>query len=261
MSSDASHDRMSFQELRELNEQLDRQLREGPASSGPASATPEKSRSRSGRRSWGPGRILGTILLLAAAIVLPFVVLVRVSTWTYAAWELNGWLALGAGVAGTVVLLLAYLLYASLRFRSGAWRHRYLVRGSAVLVVAYCVYALIYISSLNTKTENVRTYYRTLHPVMRVAVTTVSLADDRLLLTDIGRTPEDYRAMGLTPRQQSMHYVQESGYVHAVDLRTIGRAEWKNFTLKWLFEGLGFETLRHTGTADHLHVYLPLNDS
>lgn len=227
-------------------------------------AKPSGSRTSGGRsksRRFSPGRILGKALLLVTALVLPFLVLVRVSTWTYLRYDLNGWLALGAGVAGTVVLMLAYLLYASVRFRSSTWRHRYLVRGSALLVVAYCAYALIYISSLNTKTEDVRSYYRSLHPVMRVAVTTASLADDRLLLTDIGRTPEDYRAMGLSPRQQSMHYVQDNGYVHAVDLRTIGRAGWKNFALRWYFEGLGFGTLRHRGTADHLHVFLPLNDS
>lgn len=266
MSPDASPKKLSIQELKDLNDRLDRQLKEGPdvSSSRGAKAKPGESGTPGGpsqSRRFSPGRVLGKALLLVAALVLPFLVLVRVSTWTYLRYELNGWLALGAGVAGTVVLILAYLLYASFRFRSSTWRHRYLVRGSALLVVAYCAYALIYISSLNTKTEDVRSYYRSLHPVMRVAVTTASLADDRLLLTDIGRTPEDYRAMGLSPRQQSMHYVQDNGYVHAVDLRTIGRAEWKNFALRWYFEGLGFGTLRHRGTADHLHVYLPLNDS
>lgn len=267
MSTDASHKKLSFQELQELNERLDRQLREGPGNGSSKRAAPNDpggSRTTGGRgkkRPFSPWRMLGKTLMLVAALMLPFLVLVRVSTWTYLRWEINGWLALAAGVAGTVVLLLAYLFYISLRFRSGAWRHRYLLRGSALLVVAYCTYALIYISSLNTKTEDVRSYYRSLHPVMRVAVTTASLADNRLLLTDIGRTPGDYSAMGLTPRQQSMHYVQDNGYVHAVDLRTIGRSEWKNVLLRVYFEGLGFETLRHIGTADHLHVYLPLTDS
>jgi hypothetical protein len=45
--------------------------------------------------------------------------------------------------------------------------------------------------------------------------------------------------------------------VHAVDLRTIGRAEWKNVLLNWYFRSMGFRTLRHVGTADHLHVSLP----
>lgn len=258
MAGNPSNRRHSFEELKKLDAKLDRQLRQGSGSRA-KSGSSESAAQRQSRFSLR--KILGALLLFAAAMILPFVVLIRTSVYVYAHYAVNGWLALGAGVGGTVMLLLGYLLYASIRFRSWKWLNSYVLRGVILLVLAWCGYSLLYISSLNAKSGDVRSYYRSLHPVMRVAVTTASIADRELVVTDIQRTAGDYRRMGLTPRQQSMHYVQDTGYVHAVDLRTLGRAEWKNFGIKWLFEGLGFETLRHTGTADHLHVYLPLNDS
>lgn len=252
MADGPSSKRLSFEELRELNAELDRQARHFSSDGG----SPQESRGRFRLRS-----MLGGLLLFAAAMILPFLVLVRTSVFVYSEYAVGGWLALAAGAAGTLLLLTGYLVYASLRFRSWKWLNKYAQRGVLLLVIAYCGYSLLYISNLNTKSEGVQSYYRTLHPVMRVAVTTASLAGTDLVVTDIRRSEEDYREMGLSPRSRSMHYVQDTGYVHAVDLRTLGRAGWKNNGLKWLFEILGFETLRHTGTADHLHVYLPLNDS
>jgi hypothetical protein len=52
--------------------------------------------------------------------------------------------------------------------------------------------------------------------------------------------------------------VQEDGYVHAMDLRTEGRTELRNRGIQLGFWLLGFSTLRHVGTADHLHVSLRL---
>jgi hypothetical protein len=66
--------------------------------------------------------------------------------------------------------------------------------------------------------------------------------------------------MGLPVRDQSLHYPQKSGYVHAVDIRTKGRPEWKNKLTEMTFELFGMSTLRHVGTADHLHISLPLNN-
>jgi hypothetical protein len=64
--------------------------------------------------------------------------------------------------------------------------------------------------------------------------------------------------MGLPARIESMHYEQSDGYVHAMDLRTKGREDWRNAAVELYFRAAGFETLRHVGTADHLHVALPL---
>jgi hypothetical protein len=126
--------------------------------------------------------------------------------------------------------------------------------------MAYTLYGLLYYSGMNTKTEEVQNYYRSLHPIMRVAITTVTFADSYIVLTDIRRQPEDYAAMGLPENPHSLHYEQSNGYVHAVDLRTKGRPEWKNWLVGTSLNAMGLYTLRHEGTTDHLHVYLPLND-
>jgi hypothetical protein len=62
--------------------------------------------------------------------------------------------------------------------------------------------------------------------------------------------------MGLTPIEASLHVRQDDGYVHALDLRTEGRSELRNRAIQIAFWALGFHTLRHVGTADHLHVSL-----
>ena len=55
---------------------------------------------------------------------------------------------------------------------------------------------------------------------------------------------------------ESLHYVQEDGYIHAVDLRTRGRGEVTNRLVQLYFWTVGLGTLRHVGTSDHLHVEL-----
>ena len=125
-------------------------------------------------------------------------------------------------------------------------------------MVAYCGYALIYLSSGNAKSDRVRAYYTSLHPLLRVALSTWILVDRDLLITDLTRRPADYPAMGLPVSDGSLHYVQRDGYAHAVDLRTEGRSGVKNRVVQAYFWSMGFATLRHLGTADHLHVELPV---
>jgi hypothetical protein len=110
------------------------------------------------------------------------------------------------------------------------------------------------------KNEDLRSEYRSLHPLLRVATSTFILVDGDLVITDMERQAADYERMRLPVYERSLHFVQEDGYAHAVDLRTIGRSEWRNFTMQVCFRAMGFRTLRHVGTADHLHVSLPLPD-
>ena len=93
-------------------------------------------------------------------------------------------------------------------------------------------------------------------PILRVAVSTLLLADREGVLTGTGRTVEDYDRWGLPVNESSLHLPQEDGYVYAVDIRTAGRPEWQNRCVELYFRTMGFETLRHVGTADHLHVNL-----
>ena len=111
---------------------------------------------------------------------------------------------------------------------------------------------------MNVKAQRIRDEYTALHPLLRIAVSSVVLADTDLVITDMARTHGDYNQMGLQTMRRSMHYRQKDSYVHAVDLRTMGQAEWRNHFMIWYFQLMGFRTLRHVGTADHLHVSLPL---
>ncbi len=43
-----------------------------------------------------------------------------------------------------------------------------------------------------------------------------------------------------------------------MDIHTAGRGFVVNLLVQGYFELMGFRTLRHVGTADHLHVELPL---
>jgi hypothetical protein len=108
------------------------------------------------------------------------------------------------------------------------------------------------------KSADVREEYGSLHPLLRVASSVVFLADPGSVMTDAGRTEEDYWLMGLPVNEASLHFPQEGGYVHALDLRTVGRPHWRNVALEMAFWAFGFHSLRHVGTADHLHVSLRL---
>ena len=85
------------------------------------------------------------------------------------------------------------------------------------------------------------------------------LANRDLVITDASRTAVDYLRMGLPVFDGTLHYPQRDGWVHAVDLRTNGRNPVVNWLVEGYFRAMGFRTLRHVGTADHLHVELPLN--
>ena len=41
------------------------------------------------------------------------------------------------------------------------------------------------------------------------------------MITDADRTPEFYARAGLPANESSMHFRQDDGFVHALDLRTI----------------------------------------
>jgi uncharacterized membrane protein len=204
-------------------------------------------------------RLLIAVLSIAFLIVFPFAVLVRASTYLYSAHSAQTWLALAGGVAATVLVVTLYSAVVSQKL-TGKARVRVLGKRVALpLVLTYCAYTLLYLSSVNAKSPEVREYYRSLHPLLRIATSTVILVDRDIVITDMHRTPDDYAKMGLPAQKESLHYVQSDGFVHAIDLRTVGRPQWRNALVELYFRAAGFETLRHVGTADHLHSALPLN--
>lgn len=217
----------------------------------------KKQSSRTNKRRKPFRRLLGQLFFAITLVVLPFFILIRTAIFlnVYEAW--NGWLALGGAAFTTVVLLSLVFIIIFRKVKNKTLVYRMGTLGISALVVGFIVYGLVFLNSVNAKTEAVREVYGSLHPILRVAVASTTLAEKELVITDIRRTPDDYSAMGLTPRQSSLHYQQYNGFVHAVDLRTIGHSEFRNFLLEIGLKVMGFQTIRHVGTADHLHVALP----
>jgi len=197
------------------------------------------------------------ILAAALLVALPFALLVRGALVASARWGWHAWIAVafGAVLAAVAVSVLAWwtLRRLSLRpsFRTVA------TRVGLPLVILFCSFSLLYLSGSNAKSAEIREAYPILHPILRLAVGTVRLVDTHIVVTDIERGPTSYAAMRLPRPTGSLHYRQKDGTVHAIDLRTQGRGALRNGLVRLYFELLGFETTRHVGTADHLHVRLP----
>jgi len=217
--------------------------------------TNQRKRQKREPRDW---RLLGVELLqgllrLVAIVALPFVVLVRGAVFFYEHGNVPSWLALSVSALLTIGLV---TLYAASLLRRFTGRPPVLLLAKWValpLVVVYCGFSLLYLSRVNAKPE-VRAYYGTVHPLLRLALSTWILVDDKLVVTDMRRAREDYARMGLPVNETSLHYRQADGWVHAVDLRTANRGWFRNRLTQVYFWMMGFNTLRHVGTADHLHV-------
>ena len=202
-------------------------------------------------------RLLRMAVFAALLAVAPFLVLVRGGVFAYQRWDLGAWPSLGLAALATVLLVSLYGLVAGARLGAGRKSRKMILRGVVLLVAAYVVYSLVLVAGANFKTPEVRAEYVRLHPLLRVAASTVMLFDSDAVVTDASRTPEFYARLGLPPNESSLHFVQATGFVHALDLRTLGRPEWRNTLSELVFKAMGFRTLRHAGTADHLHVSLP----
>jgi hypothetical protein len=206
--------------------------------------------------------LLWPLLKWGLIAALPFWALLRGSVYVYQ----HGWplpLALLAGFTAAFVVLLAYVTWAyvwmagpeaAYRVRVFRWK----ALGVLVGLGLFQGYVLLAPNPARVKSAEVHTEYSELHPILRMSVATLLLVDESVLITDLSRHPGDYEDMGLPVNPQSLHYRQADGYVHALDLRTKGHYEIRNLLMQGYFAGLGFPTLRHTGTADHLHVALPL---
>jgi len=205
---------------------------------------------------------LRALLKIALIIALPFALLVRGSVFFYEHGTTSVWLALLTAAILTGGVVTAYAVWLARKFTSRGGRGgRALVIPLAKwvalpLVVFYCAYSLVYVASVHAKSPPVRAYYGSLHPLLRLALSTLILIDRDMLITDSGRLPEDYGRMGLPTNTRTRHYKQADGWIHAVDLRTTGRGVIKNRGVQFYFWLMGFDTRRHVGTADHLHVEL-----
>ncbi|HHG83608.1 MAG TPA: hypothetical protein ENJ82_02565 [Bacteroidetes bacterium] len=217
------------------------------------------------RKGSGVLRIIFFPLRLALLVILPFILLIRVSVLAYAQFELSTWLSLGVGGLLTFLLLYFYMNRISRAIlgkkKSTDGTRTFSLRAAMFIVGGFCLYALLYLSASNAKTETVKSEFTSVHPLLRLSVSALALLDQDLIITDMSRTHADYDDMGLKRLNNSLHYPQKDGYVHAIDLRTNGRSEWRNSLLKWYFWAMGMNTLRHVGTGDHLHISLIIWDN
>jgi len=203
-------------------------------------------------------RVVAAALTVGALLVLPFVVLVRGAVYFYSTRHWPTGLALLAAGALTLAVVTAYGAWLSRRL-TGRARLSLVARWIALpLVVGYCGHALLFLARQNAKADAVQAEYRAAHPLLRLALSTLILGDGDLVLTDLSRVAADYPAMGLPVYDRTLHYRQVDGWTHAVDLRTAGRSGVSNALVQVYFWAMGFRTLRHVGTADHLHVELPV---
>ncbi len=188
-------------------------------------------------------------------LLLPFVALLKGSTLLYQHTAVPVWICVAGGALGSGILFLFATWRLGKRLNLSVGKHA--SRFSLVLAGCFTAFTLLYVSADNVKTPEVASTYTALHPLLRLATSTLVLVDSEGVITDGERVAEDYIQMGLETNSQSLHFEQSDGYVHALDLRTIGRSELRNRLTNAYYSLLGFQTLRHTGTADHLHISLP----
>lgn len=195
-----------------------------------------------------------TALILGA---FPFFALIRGAVYLHANKGFSTWVALLGGVLATMLIVTAYGYRLAGRLKGKLSIRAVALRFAVPLVAFYAVYCLVYLSSTHFKSPRDRAYYGTIHPLLRVALATVVIFDRQVVVTDVARRPSDYIRMGLPVNHGSMHLRQPDSYVRAIDLRTSGRGFLRNVLAVAYFRIMGFTTLRHVGTADHLHVELP----
>ena len=216
------------------------------------------SRVRPGRTALRPAVLLRWLLLAPLLATLPFLLLIRGGVFAYHRWGLGDWSSLALSATAAALLLGLVAWGAGLRLGMGKRLRKLVTRMASAAASVFVLYALVHIAGTNVKSPEVQAEYAALHPLLRVGVSAVVLADPGAVITDVGRTPDFYRRLGLAPNESSLHFRQGDGFVHALDLRTRDRPEWRNRAAELAFRAMGFHALRHVGTADHLHVSLRL---
>ncbi len=225
----------------------------------PVESVTGKPKSKRSFFSWVK-RILFSTTLISLTVSSTIFLLPRMSIY-YTSLQFNPVISIGLSAIVLFLFWMIILTIISILISCKVFINKY-VRNTVLLsLLAYTGFATFFVNQANFKSSDIEKTYMHLHPVVRIGLTTTILVDSDLMITDGKRTKDEYIKWGLTPLQRSDHYIQRStGYVHAVDFRTIGRPEWKNNLLDLGFKLMGYKTLRHIGTADHLHVYLPRTD-
>src|SRR5204862_6649692 len=135
-------------------------------------------------------QVLSAIAKVALIIALPFAVLVRGSVFIYEHGTRSVWLAVLTAAVLTAGVVTAYAVWIARRFtKRGGKGGRALVLPLAKwvalpLVVFYCGYSLLYLASVHAKSAPVRAYYTSVHTLLRLALSTATLVDRYIIITD-----------------------------------------------------------------------------
>ncbi|MEZ4883882.1 MAG: hypothetical protein R3E32_04010 [Chitinophagales bacterium] len=207
--------------------------------------------------------IIWSIAKFLLILTLPFILLIRGAIYLHIHHQTYTSMSIVGGMILATLLVIIYLVFVY-GYATGYWTSLQTLKKIAwialFLVGAYALHALLFLAKHNAKTPVIQQQFTQLHPILRLGISTVLFLDKDVMLTDAQRQPEDYRKMGLPSKKRSLHYPQKDGYVHAVDIRTKGHFAVRNFLLKTYFSAMGFNTLRHVGTDDHLHVSILSHD-
>jgi hypothetical protein len=188
---------------------------------------------------------------------LPFIVLIRGAVWLNTSQDFGIWPSMVGSIVITTLILFIYMTFIYGRFTGKLGDKDNLKRRALfafLVVLGFSIQGLVFLSNDNIKTSEIKKEYTSLHPFLRLGVSTIILLDRKLVVTDANRVPEDYAKMGLKKKGQSLHYEQKDGFTYAIDLRTNNRSEFRNQALAVYFGAMGFNVLRHVGSADHLHI-------
>ena len=209
------------------------------------------------------GALVFKASILLVVLVLPFILLIRGAVFLHIQYQLSAFASILGGIIFSSTLLMIYFWLIYFKWFKKKYRPVSLVKVygvSIIIVMLYCLPSLSYLSNDNIKEKELKSEFRELHPILRLSLSTIILLDRSLIMTDAERNPEDYKKMGLSAKKYSLHFQQSDGYGHAIDIRVNGRSELRNYLIQLYFQGMGLNTLRHIGTADHLHISLTSHD-
>lgn len=195
------------------------------------------------------------LLITILSFCLPFLSVIRISTYLYTHENQPTYVSLlGAAFVGACVLV--FVINRAFKLFKMSFRNSLIA--SFVVMLGFVGYTTFVFSESNAKDGSVKSEFYALHPILRLAIGGLVIVDRNLVVTDMKRSVSDYDRMGLKRNPNSLHRIQKTGYAHAVDLRTNGRLFVRNWVMQLYFWMVGFDTLRHGGTGDHLHVSIPV---
>ena len=157
--------------------------------------------------------IVYNLLKAVFLLVLPFITLIRGAVFIHE--QYNSWpiFSIMGGILASALLIFFYITFIQAQFTGKLGDPQSLKRrywAALVLILVYCIPGLLFLSAANAKHEAVQKEFTSLHPVLRLSISTLVFLDKKVLLTDASRLPEDYHKMGLKVKKSDTLKDQET---------------------------------------------------